>query len=1499
VIPDDTERFDRLLAELAHAPPERLDEPELARGDRIGRFEILRELGRGGFGIVFEARDTELARHVAVKVLRRPRDGGADPMPALQAEAETVARFQHPAIVTLFDAGVWRGAPYLVLELLRGEPLSARLARGAVPIREALDIAVQIAAALAHAHAAGVIHRDLKPANVFLADEGQAKVLDFGMARFRLSAGGSPEAAGTPAYMAPEQWTGATQDERTDVFALGVTLCEMICGRRPERADAPDPATLAARLRDAGCADDLVALVLRARAFDPAERFASATALRDTLVGARHALDGDTRAEPYRYLEQFGEVDAGWFFGRAVEVARVAQMLAARALVAIVGPSGAGKSSLAHAGVVPRLRASARWIVVTLRPGADPLARLAARLAEHADGTTPPDAAVLAAKPGLAGSALRELAARQGARVLLVVDQLEELFAPGPDAPTRQAFVEALLAIGDDPQGPLRVLVTLREDFLGRAGVSPRLLEQLGAAMLVISPPSVEQLVEIVEGPARRAGYELEPGLARALADGVAGEAAPLPLLQVAASRLWAARDPARRVIGGAAADGDRGVAGLLAAHADEVLEGLAGPGDARTARELFRALVTAEHTRRQLPRATLCAHIAGEPGVAERVLDHLVQGRLLTLLRGDTVELAHEALLSRWPRLRGWLDEDDAFLRFRERLGQAAATWERLGRPAVLLWRRDDLAEAERWRRRRMTTEGPIERAFVDRALARARRSRWIRRGAAALSVLAALAASIASVVAARRWRAEADAARRRLALAAAARVDDPLVAARILGELAQGGEPPGGAAVARRVANEAVPFAVLGPGGNTVYGMAFSPDDRWLATVNADSLRIWPVAGGAPQTVRPTGRRPAQLAFSPDSTILAYAAEDAVRLQPLDGRAAVLLRDCRAAGQLGFSRDGARLVAACADGAVRVWPTSGGPALTVTRYEAPASAAALSPDGTRVCSGATNGALRLSRLDPAAPDLPLAGHDGFVGWCRFDGSGRRVVTASADGTARVFRADGALVAVLRGHTLHLNDATFSPDGDRVLTSSLDGTARIFRADGAGAPLVFQGHDGKPILAAAFTPDGTAVLVTTSDGAGRVFRADGTGGPLLSFRAEPGLAAIAVGHRDPILATAGGDVRLWRLGGAGDPVVLGTHLRAIHATVERADGRRLLVISNDGTASLWQLEPPRRIAVLVARTETLDGAFLSDGRVVIGGGDGTIRIWPAEGGEAASVVAVHGRGEVVLAIAAGDRIASVSEDGTACLTGAGGERLGCFAPDAGTATAGVLSPDGLTAALAIDHGVRIAPTAGGAPVILPHPAVVRALVFTPAGDRLISGADDGVVRVWPTGGGAPLDLAGGAAAVIAVAAGGSWVAAVDAGGDARLWPIAGGPATRLPGGDGPWTEVALRDDGRYLALRGAASARVMPVDAPGEAVELPHPLAVTAIAFSRDGRRIVTGGMDGEARIFRFLWPDLVAYLTADRPGCLDAHERMVYLGESASTAAARAAACAGARGP
>ena len=243
----------------------------LASGTRLDHYEILSAIGKGGMGEVYRARDARLAREVAIKTLPAHLSQGGEHVARFQREARATSALNHPNICTIFDLSESGGTPFMVMELLKGETLAELLVRGPLVLDRALELGIQLADALEAAHAAGIIHRDIKPANIFVTTRGDAKILDFGVARiqpavvadvptvaadFVTQAGG---VMGTVAYMSPEQARGESLDDRTDLFSLGVVLYEMLTGRLPFAgpttavifnrilSGAVEPATLANR----------------------------------------------------------------------------------------------------------------------------------------------------------------------------------------------------------------------------------------------------------------------------------------------------------------------------------------------------------------------------------------------------------------------------------------------------------------------------------------------------------------------------------------------------------------------------------------------------------------------------------------------------------------------------------------------------------------------------------------------------------------------------------------------------------------------------------------------------------------------------------------------------------------------------------------------------------------------------------------------------------------------------------------------------------------------------------------------------------------------------------------------------------------------------------------------------------------------------------------------------------------------------------------------------
>ena len=723
---------------------------DVSQNLQIDRFEMIRELARGGMGQVFLARDTKLGRKVAIKFLLRK---DPDFVQRFLVEARATARCTHENIITIHEVGEHDGLPYMVLEYLEGTTLSQVL-DGKPSVKQFVELMIPVVRALERAHEHGIVHRDLKPSNVFVTDRGQVKVLDFGVARLidrtaeltsavdpralqiddnaaSVTFTGSNSLVGTLPYMSPEQWGAGVVDHLSDLWAVGIIFWRAITDVHPAGSTSPDK--LRVRLcdldsplpsiatRDATLPPKLVAIVDRLLEKHKARRYQSASELLADLQAflAPKSARASEEECPYRGLAAFGEDDAKYFFGRSSEIRTALAKLQRWPLLAVIGPSGVGKSSFVHAGLVPALRAAGdEWRVCVLRPGRVPLHRLANVLEEtlatgdhHSDLMTK-----LLDAPGLFGTMLRTTAARRGHKVVVVVDQLEELFTLCDSEKLREVFLAALLAAADDPSSPVRVVLSMRADFLDRLAGHQGFLTELSRGLFFLTAPDRENLREALLRPAELAGYTFEDTAVVDEMVEAATSRGALPLLSFAAMRLWDGRERDRKVLPARAYRQMGGIGGAFARHADQV----AATVPARSQillRAIMTRLVTPEGTRAIVDRKELVS--LADPHDVERILDRLVEGRLVHLHTDldqvATVEIVHEMLITEWPTLQRWLEDSQALRGFMHELRQAARQWDSHGRPGDRIWRGATAQEALGYAQRHVLDLSAVEAAFLD----------------------------------------------------------------------------------------------------------------------------------------------------------------------------------------------------------------------------------------------------------------------------------------------------------------------------------------------------------------------------------------------------------------------------------------------------------------------------------------------------------------------------------------------------------------------------------------------------------------------------------------------------------------------------------------------------------------------------------------------------------------------------------------------------------------
>ncbi len=754
-------------------------------------YEIGERIGEGAFAVVHRAVQPGIERDVAIKIIRSELADRPDFVRRFEQEAQVVAAVEHPHVVPLYD--YWRrpGAAYLVMRLLRGGSVEDALrARGPFSQQATADLLRTVGGALESAHRKGVVHRDVRPANLLLDEDGTVYLADFGIALPTSSL--SDIAVPSAPYASPEMLRGEPIGVASDVLSLGVTTFELLTGRLPF-ADSNDYAELirrqlaeplpSARATRTDLPPAIDEVLARATAKAPDDRHSSVGALVDELVEvldpATKRRDGrkvpsrrstEVVENPYVGLHAFDERDANLFHGREALVTELVEAVTAHRFVVAVGPSGSGKSSAVRAGLVPALRRGAvtgadQWFVTTMVPGTDPIDAFETALLRVAVNP-PASLRDQLAEPGGLLRSVRRVLPDDDTQILVVVDQFEELFTQVGEA-EQDRFLSELAAAITAPASPLRVVATLRADHYDVPLRHREFAQLVTDGTVTVRPMTPGELERVVVRPAAAVGVEVEPALVAELVSGVTERPAALPLLQFSLTEVFE-----RRVADVMLASTHHdlgGLTGAVAARADRIVDA-GGEADEAEARRIFGRLVTlgegSEDTRRRALRS--------EFGQSERtawLLDAFASARLLTLGRDEasrqpTVEVAHEALLRDWPRLRGWLDDDRDDLRTQRVVADAANAWRRSGRDHGELARGGRLVAATELveRRPELLNDDETEwvaasRAAADEAEARRdaaaakdrRQNRRLRQllGVAAVLVVVAVVAAAVAVVA------------------------------------------------------------------------------------------------------------------------------------------------------------------------------------------------------------------------------------------------------------------------------------------------------------------------------------------------------------------------------------------------------------------------------------------------------------------------------------------------------------------------------------------------------------------------------------------------------------------------------------------------------------------------------------------------------------------------------------------------------------------------------
>ena len=1074
---------------------------------RVGSYDLHERIGEGAFAVVYRGTQAGLDRDVALKAIRAELANRPDFIRNFEAEAQLVAHLEHPHIVPLYD--FWRepDKAFLVMRWLPGGTLEQALADGPWPIEKCTRMVEEVGSALALAHRNGVVHRDVKPANILLDDEGNSYLTDFGIALL-VEAQTDTEVTpdlGTTRYAAPEQIRKQSSGPATDVYGLAIAAFAALTADFPF-ADSSDSMELTRRQLSepiphvanaaAGLSVAVDDVLQKATAKDPADRYEEVSDFVNAFVGAAASgVDPAARTavtvrrpsaeteNPYKGLRPFGEGDSDDFFGRDKLVHELVASMTDRDqeahLLAVIGPSGSGKSSLVHAGLVPALRRGAvpgsdDWFVSTMVPGVDPFENLETALLRVA--VNPPTSLrdQLADGPRGILRSVRRVLPDDSSPLLLVLDQFEELFTLCEDDQLRHDFLSGLAVAASEPASPLRVVLTLRADFYDRPLRHAEFAPLIKQNSVTVTPLSGDELERAIVEPAAGVGAQYEPGLVADIIADVGSQPGALPLLQYALTELFETnvsgllRSDSYRELGG--------MTGALARRADDLyLAGTSVEQDAT--RRLFGRLISLGEGNEDTRRRVRMAEITSDPAT-ESVIARYGDARLLTfdneaMTREPTVEVAHEALIREWPRLRVWLEDDRQSLRLHRHLTTTATAWDERGRDDGDLYRGVRLDAATTW----IEADGPalnsVESDFVAASRQRReaeledekRRTRRLRRLLVTTAVVAVIALVAGSFAIREQRRADDQTTRAEENAAVASEQADEAAASADLADQAaqdaQAAQAAGEVERLRAVAEANAPTTSETAALLAVEAYLLDPSRESLDTLH----KVLTARPGFKGNIEAGPYSNGELLE--DGVTLVVAGSDVLDVWDIESR--TMLRtvphpQTEGIASLSVSADGT--VAALRAGTDRtvVYNALAGESVVEIQHDAPTSDLAVSPDGQFLAVAQLGGTIEI--WDLASEELLQAITSGaddihLVAWTP-DGASLAAVTDVAvvqlwqpGSDEPIWTADSPDSSAGIGLVTRPNALIFSSDGSTLLVDSgaFGAQIRIFDVDDGRQP--------------------------------------------------------------------------------------------------------------------------------------------------------------------------------------------------------------------------------------------------------------------------------------------------------------------------------------------------------------------------------------------------------------------------------------------------------------